>query len=96
MPFWLVFEARCGREDCKALCKQPASAEQALTWACPRRSLLPAEVLEREDVSSRLPAHFRLVVAVNKADLLPNQVTAQRLEVREAQPGALKGALAVV
>lgn len=56
---------------------------QALTQAAvrARRSLLPPEALQG-DPSDSLPRHFRLVVAVNKSDLLPNQVTPHRLEVR--------------
>ena len=47
---------------------------------CPCRSLLLPEQLQG-DPASVFPRNFRLVVAVNKADLLPNQVTQQRLEV---------------
>ncbi|GAB4820166.1 hypothetical protein N2152v2_007212 [Parachlorella kessleri] len=43
------------------------------------RSLLQPEQLEG-DPAKAFPRNFRLVVAVNKADLLPNQVTQQRLE----------------
>ena len=52
------------------------------------RSILPADLrgaAARYDGGERpLPLGFRLIVAVNKADLLPKQVTPARLEVRGA------------
>jgi len=54
------------------------------------RLLLPPELRE-VDASQRLPSGFRLVVAANKADLLPSQVTEARLQAwvrrRMAQGG---------
>ncbi len=48
------------------------------------RSILPPDLRQGPiDVSRSLPLGFRLIVAVNKADLLPKQVTAARLEVGE-------------
>lgn len=45
------------------------------------RSILPPDLRQGPiDVSRSLPLGFRLIVAVNKADLLPKQVTAARLE----------------
>ncbi|PSC71397.1 IMP dehydrogenase GMP reductase [Micractinium conductrix] len=45
------------------------------------RSLLPMDMRDAPvDPSRTLPLGFRLVVAVNKADLLPKQVTPMRLE----------------
>lgn len=49
------------------------------------RSLLPPELRDAPPsalAAAHLPLGFRLVVAVNKADLLPKQVTRARLEVR--------------
>lgn len=46
--------------------------------------MLPDDLREggRLDVSdARLPLGFRLIIAVNKADLLPKKVTPARLEV---------------
>ncbi|KAL4422880.1 hypothetical protein ABPG75_009077 [Micractinium tetrahymenae] len=45
------------------------------------RSILPPDLRQGPiDVSRALPLGFRLIVAVNKADLLPRQVTPARLE----------------
>jgi hypothetical protein len=47
------------------------------------RSILPEDLQQGKlDASRALPLGFRLLVAVNKADLLPKQVTPARLEVR--------------
>ena len=60
------------------------------------RSILPPELREAGplDTDRNLPLGFRLVVAVNKADLLPKQVTPARLEVR-CCAGAAAAAAAV-
>ena len=55
------------------------------------RSILPPDMREGPlDVDKALPLGFRLLVAVNKADLLPKQVTPARLEV--GGPGYLPAA----
>ena len=55
------------------------------------RSLLPADARDAADVSQRVPSGFRLVIAANKADLLPTKATNLRLEAwvrrRMAQGG---------
>lgn len=76
-------------------CSTPFQLRNRLpTGPAGRRSLLPLEALERDPTRS-LPRNFRLVVAVNKSDLLPNQVTPTRLEVC-ARVAGLGGAWAAV
>lgn len=65
---------------------QPPTPPADFDGSLPRsalRSILPPDLRQGPiDVSRSLPLGFRLIVAVNKADLLPKQVTAARLEVR--------------
>lgn len=62
----------------------PADFDGSLPRAA-LRSILPPDLrgaAARYDGAERpLPLGFRLIVAVNKADLLPKQVTPARLEV---------------
>ena len=66
---------------------QPTPPPADFDGSLPRgaiRSLLPPDLRDappRRLAEARLPLNFRLVVAVNKADLLPKQVTPARLEV---------------